>query len=644
MRYRPVLWSILVCLLIPDPLTAAWTSVGDGIEYQAYSISGPNNLFVARMDRDNTNAIIDSSIGQGRLSGGTERVSSQADRYHDAINYWDQIWGQRNDVVVAINGSYYNTSTGVPTSGVIHSGWYAKRYDNLTWESGFVWQLDRDAYIGECVTHNANKQIITYVATSNTQQFQGINRDRSSDELIIYTPQYDSDTKTNSSGTEVLVEMTKPMLLMPTPNMVTGYVRKVRQNQGSTPIPFDHVVLSATGSSATTLLSNVSLGAEIGISQEIKSYTGGTCSIPGILDWTKSYGAVSGNWVYLEAGVIQYGIDSSGARHPRTAIAYNNDYVYFIVCDGRDLGTSIGMTIDELAEFCKNTLGATWGLNQDGGGSSTMVVNGVIKNNPSDGTERAVSNGMMMINVQPKSQSSMFAPANIVETNTANTAVHLGPGTNYESIISLPKDTQGEILDHPLKGVYAKGYYWWKCDFSGTVGWVAETLLDLVSGENPPTIIEHPSDQTVMHGGTASFAVQAGGSEPLSYQWQKNNVDLSEGGHYVGVTTNSLSVTSSDKSDEADYRCMVSNMYGSTPSNPAYLNVISPDFDGDLDVDQSDFGFLQVCLGTNKASQTNPGCVDADLTQDDNIDQSDFIIFQECSSGPNIIADPYCVQ
>jgi hypothetical protein len=474
---------VLAACFSPSFVFAAWTSVGNGIEYQKYDLSDPNDVFVTRMDRTNTSAFIESSIGQGRLSGGTETVSNQASRYDEAINYWNQTWGNRNDVIVAINGSYYNITTGVPESGVIHSGWYAKRYDNLGGMSGFVWQLDRDAYIGECVNHVASKQIVTYVNTSNTQNFQGINRDRGSDELIIYTPQYDSDTNTDNTGSEVLVELTtRPALIIPTPSMVTGYVREIHQNQGSTMIPFDHVVLSATGNRETTMLNNVSIGSQIGISQEIKSYER-NCSTTRSLDWTKSYAAVSGNWVFLNNNVIQYGIDPSGDRHPRTAIAFNSSYVFYIVCDGRNPGVSIGMTIDELAEFCKNTLGATWGVNQDGGGSSTMVVNGTVMNNPSDGSERSVANGMLMCNILVKSQTTTFAADDQVQTN-ANANIRLGPGTNYAVITTLSSGSIGTILDHSLKGVAAKGYNWWKCDFNGTVGWVAEFLLDPYG---PPT-------------------------------------------------------------------------------------------------------------------------------------------------------------
>ncbi|UCD27411.1 MAG: phosphodiester glycosidase family protein [Planctomycetota bacterium] len=478
MKWR--LFSYLLVLLLCISIKTAyaeWSSVGTGIDYQQFTLPYPNNVFVARHTRSNTNAFIESSIAQGRTSGGTETVSNQASRYDEAINYWNQTWGNRNDVIVAINGSYYNTTTGVPESGVIHSSWYDKRYDNASGMSGFLWQLDRDAFIGECITHFNYKNIVTYVNTTNTQQFQGVGRDRGSNELIIYTPQYDSDTNTDNTGSEVLVELsTRPALIIPTPNMVTGYVRQIREDQGSTPIPFDHIVLSATGTAETTMLSNVSIGSEIGISHEIKSYER-DCSTARSLDWTKTYAGVSGNWVFLNNNVIQYGIDPSGETHPRTAIALNDSYVFYIVCDGRDPGTSVGMTIDELAEFCKNTLGATWGVNQDGGGSSTMVVNGTVMNNPSDGSERSVANGMLMCNLLAKSQTTTFAADDPVQTNAAAN-IRLGPGTNYAVITTLSSGATGTIVAHSLNGVAAKGYNWWKCDFSGTVGWVAESLLE----------------------------------------------------------------------------------------------------------------------------------------------------------------------
>jgi hypothetical protein len=54
------------------------------------------------------------------------------------------------------------------------------------------------------------------------------------------------------------------------------------------------------------------------------------------------------------------------------------------------------MTLREFADLF-SSLGATWALNLDGGGSTTMVVDGDVKNRPSDGRERAVSSALLVI-------------------------------------------------------------------------------------------------------------------------------------------------------------------------------------------------------------------------------------------------------
>ena len=99
--------AVLLLAFVPQVVIAQWTGVGTGLDYQEFNLPDPNNVFVARMDRTETDAFIESSIGQGRLSGGTEIMTSQADRYDDAIGYWGQTWGNRNDVIIAINGSFH---------------------------------------------------------------------------------------------------------------------------------------------------------------------------------------------------------------------------------------------------------------------------------------------------------------------------------------------------------------------------------------------------------------------------------------------------------------------------------------------------------------------------------------------------------
>ncbi|HOB75110.1 MAG TPA: immunoglobulin domain-containing protein [Phycisphaerae bacterium] len=88
----------------------------------------------------------------------------------------------------------------------------------------------------------------------------------------------------------------------------------------------------------------------------------------------------------------------------------------------------------------------------------------------------------------------------------------------------------------------------------------------------PPTITAHPVAASVCAGGTATFSVTASGSG-LSYQWQKNGSNLSNGGHYSGVTTATLTVSSASSADAASYRCVVTNAGGSATSNAAALTV-----------------------------------------------------------------------
>ncbi len=75
------------------------------------------------------------------------------------------------------------------------------------------------------------------------------------------------------------------------------------------------------------------------------------------------------------------------ASNPRTAIAVVDDLHYlFVVSDGRT-DESDGLSLYELATFLK-TLGAKTAYNLDGGGSSTMILNGNLINNPTSSGNR----------------------------------------------------------------------------------------------------------------------------------------------------------------------------------------------------------------------------------------------------------------
>lgn len=88
-------------------------------------------------------------------------------------------------------------------------------------------------------------------------------------------------------------------------------------------------------------------------------------------------------------------------RHPRTGIGFSKDSLalFFITVDGRQQ-KSWGMTLLEFADLMIEE-GIYQGLNLDGGGSTTMVINNKIVNSPSDRTgERQVGNCIMLIKKQ----------------------------------------------------------------------------------------------------------------------------------------------------------------------------------------------------------------------------------------------------
>lgn len=86
------------------------------------------------------------------------------------------------------------------------------------------------------------------------------------------------------------------------------------------------------------------------------------------------------------------------ARHPRTAVGFSRDSstLLLLTVDGRSENSG-GMTLVELADMMRQ-LGAWQAMNFDGGGSTTMVIDGKVVNHPSDQQgERAVGNALLVV-------------------------------------------------------------------------------------------------------------------------------------------------------------------------------------------------------------------------------------------------------
>ncbi|HET7206523.1 MAG TPA: choice-of-anchor D domain-containing protein [Terriglobales bacterium] len=105
-----------------------------------------------------------------------------------------------------------------------------------------------------------------------------------------------------------------------------------------------------------------------------------------------------------------------------------------------------------------------------------------------------------------------------------------------------------------------------------------------------PTITTQPASQTLTAGQTATFTVVASGTAPLSYQWQKNGVNIS------GATSSSYTTPATTTTDSGStFRVVVSNSAGSATSNAATLTVNAPA----INVSPNPISFGSDVVGTN---------------------------------------------
>jgi hypothetical protein len=112
------------------------------------------------------------------------------------------------------------------------------------------------------------------------------------------------------------------------------------------------------------------------------------------------YNAISGTRMLVKNGQKEPDLESTPDPRSAVALTKSNKELILIVVDGRQTGYSEGATYEELAEIIL-AYGGYNGMNLDGGGSSTMVIedeegNPRILNSPIDnnipGRERAVGN------------------------------------------------------------------------------------------------------------------------------------------------------------------------------------------------------------------------------------------------------------
>ncbi|MFD9408821.1 phosphodiester glycosidase family protein [Streptomyces sp. NPDC059989] len=172
-----------------------------------------------------------------------------------------------------------------------------------------------------------------------------------------------------------------------------GRVVEVRKPAGG-PVPEKGSTLQATGSGAEWLRSHARTGSRITRSTRMNDMAG--LPVAGRVDT-----AFGGRYRLLKDGASALGDAAASTRKaPRTVIGVTADGALLLVTiDGRAPGVDAGATLAEAAELLAS-LGAKDGIGLDGGGSTTMVVGGGLRNHPreADGksTERPVANALAL--------------------------------------------------------------------------------------------------------------------------------------------------------------------------------------------------------------------------------------------------------
>ena len=271
-----------------------------------------------------------------------------------------------NGARAAVNACYFDTD-----------GWVI---GNCKWDGSFfgVDDTPRSAFIVDKEGKASIQKDLSYLGTvslpdGRTLTIKGLNRQRITDDLVLFNRNYAGSTRTNEHGREVRVSKGRA-----TEVSAKGNMRLDRES----------LVLSGHGANADAL-AHIRRGDRVAIAQTLGSRLADEARL-----------VVGGGPLLVEKGVVNVrsreesmASDIAYGRAPRTGVGVKADgTVLLMVVDGRSQ-YSAGMSLKEFATYLKR-FGAVSAVNLDGGGSSEMVLDGKIMNRPSDGSERPVSIGL----------------------------------------------------------------------------------------------------------------------------------------------------------------------------------------------------------------------------------------------------------
>lgn len=343
-------------------------------------------------------------------------------------------------VIAGINGDFYEISgfaTGVPNGLFMDGG----RILNSP-ISAYTFGLKAD---GSSI-YGAPKLTKTVTIGGVKTNLTSINRYRDTNQLVLYTADYNASTKSTNLGDEIVLDIVQGEVK--SGQSMKLKVAEVRKDQGDSPLVQGKVVLSASGTSRA-IVAGLQAGDEVTADFALDG------------DWSQVTVAIGGQGPLVKDGIPQLNVGPEGV-HPRTAIGTKADgSIVLFEIDGRAPGFSEGVETDELAKMLKD-MGVVNAMNLDGGGSSTFVAKlpGTNKvqmlNQGSDGGERKTGNGLLLINTAPELQA----------------ASKLAIQPNAERIL------QGSSYTFKAAGVDANGH---PAAYEGNLGWQVDPSLGTIN-------------------------------------------------------------------------------------------------------------------------------------------------------------------
>ncbi len=237
--------------------------------------------------------------------------------------------------------------------------------------------------------------------------FSGINRERKDNEVLLFTPHFGASTRTGGGGGEIALSGCKFGKLRAGIRDIVCRRAERKGAAGNTVIPRDGFVISLGSQYAPpdeVVRSRLErLGGPNGRKIQLRlrnllSVDGAGSASSGTVDVTNGVSRlIKDGKPELTWEAEKASRSFAETRHPRTAIAkLKESKLLLMTVDGRQPGVSVGMTLQELAEYLLS-LGAIDAMNLDGGGSTTMVLDGKVVNTPSDREgERKVGDAILV--------------------------------------------------------------------------------------------------------------------------------------------------------------------------------------------------------------------------------------------------------